>query len=290
MKQISFDSNLKARKMRKQAFLYQMNQVVPSSELVPQLLGFSHLSDESAILPFGYRLKKHKLTKQVLATVYFMLEQGGLLLKAMATVDNTLISAPSITKNRVKVRYPEMHLSQKGKDWYLGIKACIGVDADSGLAHIVPGTFGNVIFVTGGVRLLHGQEADTFDNSSYEDAAKRADAKEKYKWHVVTRQGKCKKLYKAINLINAIINKVEKIKASISSKVEYPFRVIRCQFRFSKYATADLRKTFCSLRCSSSFSICRWSASTWWRLGHKCAYKQPKRPFESKVVFSFKTV
>jgi IS5 family transposase len=38
-------------------------------------------------------------------------------------VDATLIAAPSSTKNKDKKRDPEMHSSQKGNEWHFGMKA-----------------------------------------------------------------------------------------------------------------------------------------------------------------------
>ncbi len=66
------------------------------------------------------------------------------MLRAGTVVDATLISAPSSTKNASGERDPERHQGKKGKQWYFGMKAHIGVDADSGLVHTVRGTAGNV--------------------------------------------------------------------------------------------------------------------------------------------------
>ena len=41
-----------------------------------------------------------------------------------------------------------MHQTKKGNQWYFGMKAHIGVDADSGLVHSVVGTAANVHDVT----------------------------------------------------------------------------------------------------------------------------------------------
>ena len=61
------------------------------------------------------------------------------MLKAGTVVDATLISAPSSTKNSSGERDPETHQSKKGKQWYFGMKAHSGVDAESGLVHTVKG-------------------------------------------------------------------------------------------------------------------------------------------------------
>lgn len=66
-----------------------------------------------------------------------MLTSKGLLLNAGTVVDASLIAALSSTKNKGGQRDPEMHLSKKGNQWFFGMNAHIGVDADSGLVHTV---------------------------------------------------------------------------------------------------------------------------------------------------------
>ena len=91
------------------------------------------LPDESTILRFRHLLEVHNLSLQVLATVNATLVAKGLLLKSGTVVDATLIAAPSSTKNSSGERDPEMHQTKKGNQWHFGMKALIGVDADSGL-------------------------------------------------------------------------------------------------------------------------------------------------------------
>ena len=52
-------------------------------------------------------------------------------------VDATIISAPSSTKNKEGKRDPEMHQTQKGHQWYHGMKIHAGVDAGSGYVHTI---------------------------------------------------------------------------------------------------------------------------------------------------------
>ena len=227
-----------------------------------QLDAFGRLPDESTILRFRHRLEKHKLAEQILATVNELLVQRGLLLKAGTAVDATLIAAPSSTKNKDKARDPEMHSSQKGNEWHFGMKAHIGVDADSGLVHTVRGTSGNVADVTEGTDKLHGQESDVFGDAGYQGADKRPDAKADCKWHVAMRLGKRKKLDKDHKPLDALINKVEKIKASIRAKVEHPFRVIKRQFGFTKVRYRGLKKN--TLQIKTLFAL-----SNLWMVRHK---------------------
>lgn len=125
-----------------------------------------------------------------LALINDILRDKGLMLRAGTVVDATLISAPSSTKNASGERDPEMHQSRKGNQWYFGMKAHIGVDAESGLVHTVRGTAGNVNDVVEGNSLLHGEEADAFGDAGYHGVQKRPDARARVNWHVAMKPGK----------------------------------------------------------------------------------------------------
>jgi len=205
------------------------------------------LPDESTILRFRHVLEKHKLAERILATVNLLLGAKGLMLRSGTVVDATLISAPSSTKNASGERDPEMHQSKKGQQWFFGMKAHIGVDADSGLVHTVRGTSGNVNDVVEANSLLHGQEKDVFADAGYQGAHKRPDAKEDVKWHVAMRPGK-RKLLDKTDPVDALTDQVERIKASIRAKVEHPFRVIKRQFGHVKVRYRGLAKNTAQLQ------------------------------------------
>ena len=132
----------------------------------------TRLPDESTILRFRHLLEENKLAAQILQTVNELLQAKGLLLKAGTVVDATLIAAPSSTKNASGARDPEMHQTKKGNQWHFGMKAHIGVDADSGLVHTVRGTAANVNDVVEANSLLHGQESDAFGDAGYQGKAR----------------------------------------------------------------------------------------------------------------------
>ena len=211
-----------------------------------QLQEFGRLPDESTILRFRHRLEKHKLAEQILQTVNELLTERGLLLKVGTAVDATLISAPTSTKNKDKKRDPEMHSSKKGNQWYFGMKAHIGVDADSGLVHSVRGTSGHVSDIAEGNSLLHGQETLGFGDAGYQGIDKRADAKAGITWHIAMRPGKRKKLNKS-NEADAMLDQAEKLKAGVRAKVEHPFRVIKRQFGHVKVRYRGLKKNTAQL-------------------------------------------
>ena len=207
--------------------------------------GVSRLPDESTILRFRHLLEKHELSAKILSTINAILANHGLLLKAGTVVDATLIAAPSSTKNKSGERDPEMHQTQKGNQWYFGMKAHIGVDADSGLVHTVIGTAANVNDVTQGHALLHGEEVDVFADAGYQGATKRAEATG-VDWHIAMRPGKRRALDKETKL-GAMLDKIEKLKAGIRAKVEHPFRVIKRQFGFTKVRYRGLLKNTAQL-------------------------------------------
>jgi transposase, IS5 family len=205
------------------------------------------LPDETTILRFRHLLQKHKLADQMLALINDLLRDKGMMLRAGTVVDATLIGAPSSTKNASGERDPEMHQTKKGNQWYFGMKAHIGMDAESGLVHTVKATAANANDVTEANALLHGEETDAFGDAGYQGAHKRPDARANVSWHIAMRPGKRAALDKT-QTVDALIDKVEKIKASIRAKVEHPFRVIKRQFGFVKVRYRGLAKNAAQLK------------------------------------------
>ncbi|CEI21709.1 Transposase insH for insertion sequence element IS5Y [Pseudomonas aeruginosa] len=209
--------------------------------------GEDNLPDESTILRFRHLLEAHNLSSQILATVNATLAAKGLLLKSGTVVDATLIAAPSSTKNSSGERDPEMHQTKKGNQWHFGMKAHIGVDADSGLVHTVVGTAANVNDVTQAHALVHGAETDVFADAGYQGVGKRDETQEiNVNWHVAMRPGKRKVLDKSTPM-GAILDQLEQIKAPIRAKVEHPFRVIKRQFGHVKVRYPGLAKNIAQL-------------------------------------------
>src|SRR3978361_2008883 len=145
-------------------------------------LGRDPIPDETTILNFRHLLEAHALMKAVFEAVADHLEARGALLRGGTIVDATLIAASPSTRNAAGQRDPEMHASKKGNQWHFGMKAHIGVDAESGLVHTVRGTSGNVNDVVVANSLLHGEESVVFTDSGYRGAQKRPEAKPGVSW------------------------------------------------------------------------------------------------------------
>jgi IS5 family transposase len=204
------------------------------------------LPDETTILRFRHRLERHKLGEQMFGLIRELLRDRGLMLRQGTAVDATLIAAPSSTKNASGERDPEMHQTKKGQQWYFGMKAHIGADADSGLVHTVIGTAAHVADVTEANSLLHGEEKAGHGDAGYQGAHKRPDARPGMTWYVAMRHGKRRALDKD-SPANALIEHVEHLKASVRAKVEHPFRVIKRQFGHVKVRYRGLKKNTAQL-------------------------------------------
>jgi IS5 family transposase len=202
--------------------------------------GAARMPDETTILRFRHLLEKHELAPQVLGTINAGLAQHGLMLKTGTVVDATIIAAPSSTKNKSGERDPEMHQTKKGKQWHFGMKAHIGVDAESGLVHTVIGTAANVNDVTQAGALLHGQETEAFGDAGYRGVDKRPEAQGPT-WFVAMQPGKRKALDTTKKWAR-LLEKAEQIKASARAKVEHPFRVVKQQFGHTKVRYRGLAK------------------------------------------------
>jgi transposase, IS5 family len=202
--------------------------------------GMSRLPDESTILRLRHLLEANGLAVQMLAVINGILSEKGLMLKAGSVVDATLISAPSSTKNASGSRDPEMHQTKKGNQWYFGMKAHIGVDAESGLVHAVIGPAANVHDINEAEALLHGKETDVYADAGYQGIEKRCET-DAVRWHVAMKPGKRRQLDLSDRL-DAIYDQIERLKAGIRAKVEHPFRILKQQFGYTKTRYRGLMK------------------------------------------------
>jgi len=184
-------------------------------------------------------LEASDLADDIFKAINSYLARKGLLLKRGSIVDATIIAAPSSTKNAEGKRDPEMHQTKKGNQWYFGMKAHIGVDAEGGLVHSVTTTAANEADVTHVADLLHGKEKDVWADSAYRGAPSDV-GRDDVKWHIAARPSDIAKLPEG--KAKARVHKREYKKASVRAKVEHPFRVIKRQFGLVKVRFRGLAK------------------------------------------------
>lgn len=232
---------------------------------IASLRTFAHLSlaepipDETTILNFRHLLEQHDLAEDILKLVNAHLARKGLLLKRGSIVDATIIAAPSSTKNAQGQRDPEMHQTKKGNQWYFGMKAHIGVDADSGLVHTVTTTAANEADVEQVADLLHGKEECVYADSGYRGAHTRVD-RDDLQWHIAARPSDIARM--PADSAKARVQKEEHRKASVRAKVEHPFRVIKRQFGLAKVRFRGLQK-------NTSHLLTLFALSNLWMARHK---------------------
>jgi len=220
--------------------------------------------DATTLLKFRRLLEAHQLTESIFNAINAHLAEQGLLLREGTIVDATLIAAPPSTKNKEHKRDPEMHQSKKGNQWHFGMKAHIGVDAQSGLVHSVIGTAGNVSDITQAQALLHGDETDVFGDAGYQGVEKREENLElPVTWHVAMRPGKRKQL--PGTALGDLLERIEHAKASIRAKVEHPFHVVKNLFGHRKTRYQGLAKNTAQL--FSLFGLANLVLARRWLLG-----------------------
>ena len=196
--------------------------------------------DATTLLKFSRLLLDNDLNKALFDVIYAHLAEQGLPTRVRTIVDATIIAAPSSTKNERNKRDPEMHQTKKGSAWHSGMKAHIGVDAQSGLVHTVITTAANVNDVTPPCALQHGQQAVTFGDARYRGVDKREVALGP-PWYVAMKSGTCRQLDPKRKWAR-LVERAEQLKASIRAKVEHPLHVIKNLFRHRKTRYKGLAK------------------------------------------------
>ena len=129
-------------------------------------LGREPVPDETTVCKFRHLLEEHNLGGEMLETVNLHLQEKGVRITTGTIVDATIIHAPSSTKNRDQQRDPEMHQTKKGKDWYFGMKAHVGVDSKN--IHSAVVTPANVADSVVLPELLHGEETRVWGDGAYQ--------------------------------------------------------------------------------------------------------------------------
>jgi len=202
-------------------------------------LGDDRIPDETTILNFRHLLEWHGLTEAIVADVNAHLADKSITLRSA-----TLVDAPSSTKNKVGARDPEMSSTKKGNDWYFGMKAHIGVDADSGVTHSLETSTAKLHDSQVWDAVLHGEETSVWADKGYVSAERKEAFTAPGKvWGVMRKAPKGGKLHPLDARGNHIITMVR-------AKVEHPFRVIKRQSSHVKTRYRGLTKN-----CAQLFTL-----------------------------------
>ncbi len=211
-------------------------------------LGCDAVPDATTVLNFRHLLERHHLSEQIFAEVSVLLSERKLLMREGTIVDATILAAPSSTKNAARARDPEMHQAKKGNQWYFGMKAHIGADAQSGLVHSMSTTAANVSDVAQAHAVMHGEEKSGHADAGYQGIEKRAEIQAKcpeVDWHIAAKRGKIRAMSEG--LLKQLHQGLEKAKAQVRAYVEHPFHILKNLFGYRKVRYRGLAKNTAQL-------------------------------------------
>jgi IS5 family transposase len=211
-------------------------------------LGIEGAPDETTVCKFRHLLERNKLGKTLLKAVNDHLRRSGIKIATGTIVDATIIGAPSSTKNKDGKRDPEMHQTAKGKQWYFGMKAHVGVDSKTKLVHTILASAANVADALALPHLLHGKETRVWGDQAYrgqKDAMRAAAPRardftnQRYRWG---------------SRIDEHIKATNRTKSRVRAKVEHTIGVIKRVFGFQKVRYRGLAKNLHRLEVTAALA------------------------------------
>lgn len=234
------DAILDSRAMQKFMHLDMMSEQVP---------------DATTLLKFRRIIEKHGLGQAMLNELNVILSDAGVIMHGGSIVDASFVEAPSSTKNATGTRDPQAHQAKKGKNWHFGYKAHIGVDAGSGLVHSVVTTAANVSDVETAHSLVREDDTFCYGDSGYTGIEKRDEVindehLSSMDWITARRPS----TVKSLGATGDIEHEIETRKASVRSKVEHPFLIVKKRFGHSYTRYRGLEKNHTLLCVSFALS------------------------------------
>lgn len=216
-------------------------------------LGKEPAPDQTTVCKFRHLLEEHKLGGEMLETVNQYLEKKGIRITRGTIVDATIIHAPCSTKNEKQERDPEMHQTRKGKQWYFGMKAHVGVDSKQKIVHSAVVTPANTSDAAVLPELLHGEETRVWGDGAYQGQTEALH-------RVAPRardftQRRCR--YK--DRVDQAERARNRSKSRVRSKVEHVFGTLKLNFGFTKVRYRGLKKNanrlFATLALVNLFTV-----------------------------------
>ena len=199
-------------------------------------LGREPAPDETTVCKFRHLLEEHGLGGEMLETVNLHLQRKGVRITTGTIVDATIIDAPSSTKNREQQRDPEMHQTKKGKDWYFGMKAHVGVDSKNKIIHSVAVTPANVADSAVLPQLLHGEETRVWGDGGYQGQ------REIIHQHAPRARDCTQRRCRYKDRTDEVERAKNRTKSRVRSRVEHVFGVMKLKFGFVKVRYRGLKK------------------------------------------------
>lgn len=209
-------------------------------------LGIEPVPDETTVCKFRHLLERNGMGKTLLRAMNTYLRENGIKVGNGTIVDATIISAPSSTKNQDKKRDPEMHQTAKGKQWYFGMKAHVGVDSKTKIIHTIKASAANVADALALPHLLHGKETRVWGDQAYR-GQKEAMRKAAPRARDFTNQR-----YRWGHRVDERIKAQNRTKSGVRAKVEHTIGVIKRVFGFQKVRYRGIAKNLHRLEATAA--------------------------------------
>src|SRR5216684_369866 len=244
------------RKTRRAIFLEEMEQVVPWRELCG-LVEPHYPKAGNGRPPVGvermlriYFLQQwfnlsDPAVEESLYDSAVMRQFVGVDLGCEPAPDATIRHAPTSTKNQQQQRDPEMHQTKKGKQWYCGMKAHVGVDSKAKIIHTAVATAANVADSAVLPDLLHGEETRVWGDQAYRGQS------EVIRECAPQAQDCTHRRYRYKDRIDEVERAKNRTKSTVRSKVEHVFAVMKLKFGFVKLRYRGLKKN-----ANQLFAVC----------------------------------
>src|SRR2546427_5044809 len=141
-----------------------------------------------------------------------------------------------------------MHQTKKGKQWYFGMKAHVGVDSKTKIIHTAVATAANVADSAVLPDLLHGEETRVWGDQAYRGQS------EVIRECAPQAQDCTHRRYRYKHGIDEVERAKNRTKSRVRSKVEHVFAVMKLKFGFVKLRYRGLQKKLFGL-CSTNHGI-----------------------------------
>ncbi len=198
----------------------------------------NNIPDETTILNFRHFLEKNKLQNTLFEEVLKLLKLKWYFFTRWTIVDASIIKASSHTKNKERKRDKEMSSTKKNNNYYFWMKTHIWVDAESWIVHTVVNTTAKDSDIWQTENLLHWEEKAVFWDKAYTKKKSKQKARKEWIFYWMTNKAtKSKKL-------STKQKKRNKQLSSVRSKVEHPFRILKCQFWYKQTRYKWLEKNW----------------------------------------------
>ncbi len=139
-----------------------------------------------------------------------------------------------------------MHQTAKGKQWYFGMKAQVGVDSNSKLIHTILASAANVADRDALPYLLHGKERKVWGDQGYKGQREAIHAA------APQAQDMTNKGYRRNGEVNEVEKAKNRTKSKIRARVEQVFGIMKRVFGFQKVWYRGLKKNLHRLEVTAA--------------------------------------